>query len=76
MQYLPQWERVAVVTDVGWFRHTVNALRFLMPGEVRVFSTDDAYEGCAWISSPPIPEPTKRIDVQRTSRDMQAVNSD
>ena len=52
MQYIPQWERVAVVTDVGWLRHTVNALRFLIPGEVRVFSTDDAYEGCAWISSP------------------------
>jgi stage II sporulation SpoAA-like protein len=52
MQYLPPWERVAVVTDVGWFRHSVNALRFLIPGEVRVFSTDDAYEGCAWISSP------------------------
>ena len=51
MQYIPQWERVAVVTDVGWLRHTVNALRFLIPGEVRVFSTDDAYEGCAWISS-------------------------
>src|SRR5258708_608851 len=24
----PQWERVAVVTDVGWVRHTVKALRF------------------------------------------------
>jgi len=52
MQCLPQWERVAVVTDVGWFRHSVNALRFLIPGEVRVFSTDDSYEGCAWVSSP------------------------
>ena len=51
MQYIPQWERVAVVTDVGWLRHTVNALRFLIPGEVRVFSTEDAYEGCTWISS-------------------------
>jgi SpoIIAA-like len=52
MQCIPQWERVAVVTDVGWFRQSVNALRFLIPGEVRVFTSDDAYEGCAWISSP------------------------
>ena len=50
--HIPQWERVAIVTDVGWVRHTVNALRFLIPGEVRVYTTDDAYEGCAWISSP------------------------
>jgi SpoIIAA-like len=52
MQCIPQWERVAVVTDVGWFRQSVNALRFLIPGEVRVFTSNDAYEGCAWISSP------------------------
>ena len=51
MGRVPQWERVAVVTDVGWVRHTVNALRFLIPGEVRVFTTPEAYKGCAWISS-------------------------
>ena len=48
---MPQWERVAVVTDVGWLRHTVNALRFVIPGEIRVFPTNQAYQGCAWISS-------------------------
>jgi len=48
---MPQWERVAVVTDVGWLRHTVNALRFVFPGEVRVFPTNQAYQGCAWISA-------------------------
>jgi hypothetical protein len=52
IQPIPQWERVAIVTDVGWVRHTVNALRFLIPGEVRVFTSNEAYQGCAWISSP------------------------
>ena len=52
LEHIPQWERVAIVTDVGWVRHTVNALRFLIPGEVRVFTTHQAYQGCAWISSP------------------------
>ena len=51
---IPQWERVAIVTDVGWVRHTVNALRFLIPGEVRVFTSNEAYDGCAWISAPSI----------------------
>ena len=51
MQYLPQWERVAVVTDVGWFRHSVNALRFLIASEVRVFTSFQAPEGRAWITS-------------------------
>jgi hypothetical protein len=47
----PQWERVAIVTDVSWLRDTINALRFLMQAEVRVFSTSDACQGRAWISS-------------------------
>ena len=51
LESIPQWERVAVVTDVGWLRHTVNALRFVIPGEIRVFPTNQAYQGCAWISA-------------------------
>jgi hypothetical protein len=44
---LPQWERIAVVTDTAWVRQTVNALRFLLASEVRVFSTVEAAEGRA-----------------------------
>ena len=51
LEHIPQWERVAVVTDVGWVRHTVNALRFLMASEVRVFTSFQAPEGRAWITS-------------------------
>jgi hypothetical protein len=49
---LPQWERVAVVTDVGWVRHTVNALRFLIASDIKVFTIAQADEGRAWISAP------------------------
>jgi len=48
---LPQWARIAVVTDVGWIRHTVNALRFLIPGDIRVFATVRAQEGRDWIAA-------------------------
>ena len=51
IEHIPQWERIAVVTDVGWVRHTVNALRFLMASEVRVFTTLEAAEGRVWIAS-------------------------
>ena len=46
-----QWERVAVVTDVGWVRHTVNALRFLIASDIRVFTSFQAPEGRAWITA-------------------------
>ena len=48
---LPQWERVAVVTDVGWVRHTVKALRFLIGSDIRVYTTSQAGDGLAWIRS-------------------------
>ena len=53
MEHIPSCERVAIVTDVGWIRYTVKALRFLIPGEIQVFATDRASEGRAWITATP-----------------------
>lgn len=52
IEHLSRWERVAVVTDVAWIRHAVNAFRFLMPGEVRVFTTGQTSEARKWIVAP------------------------
>ncbi len=49
--HLAQWERVAVVTDVDWIRLAVNAFRFLMPGEMRVFGTGQAADARRWIAA-------------------------
>ena len=46
-------ERVAIVTDIGWVRLTLKAVRFLIPSEIRVFATVQAEEGRAWITAPP-----------------------
>ena len=43
-EHIPQWERVAVVTDVRWARRIVNALRFLTASDVRVFTSFQAPE--------------------------------
>lgn len=45
-------ERIAVVSDTAWVRQFVNALRFLIAGEVRVFTREEADEGLAWIAGP------------------------
>jgi hypothetical protein len=44
-----RWERVAVVTEVGWIKHLVGAFRFVMPGEVRVFANPQVAEARRWI---------------------------
>src|SRR5262245_6703219 len=46
-------ERVAIVTEIGWVRLTAKALRFLIPGEIRVFDTAEAAEGRKWITARP-----------------------
>jgi hypothetical protein len=52
-------ERVAIVTDIGWVRLTVKAVRFLIPSKIRVLATEQAEEGRAWITA----RPGSRADV-------------
>jgi hypothetical protein len=70
-------ERVAIVTDIGWVRLTVKALRFLIPSEIRVFATIEAEEGRAWIRARPgvrtpaetaVPVRARRAPTRRTRR--------
>ena len=53
LEDLSRCERVAIVTDIGWVRLTIKALRFLIPGEIQVFATVRASEGRAWIAATP-----------------------
>jgi hypothetical protein len=68
IDHLPQWERVAVVTDTAWVRHTVNALRFLIASDIRVFTTDEAQEGRAWIADNDVEMPGATTPVRGALR--------
>jgi hypothetical protein len=46
---LPHWERLAVVTDVGWIKQAVSAFAFMIHGEVRVFPVAEAENAKDWI---------------------------
>ena len=47
---LPHWERLAVVTDVGWIKQAVSAFAFMIHGKVRVFPVAEAEEAKKWIA--------------------------
>lgn len=51
VSHLSRWEKFAVVTDVEWIRHTMTFFSFLLPGEMKLFSTDDAAKARKWIVS-------------------------
>jgi stage II sporulation SpoAA-like protein len=46
-----RWERVAVVTDIGWTRNAVWPLGFLIPAKLKVFPTAQAAQGRSWLAS-------------------------
>jgi hypothetical protein len=45
------FERLAVVTDSDWIRRGINLFGPFIPGDVRVFGTNDDAAARAWISS-------------------------
>jgi len=50
MEHFSRWERVAVITDIEWIKHTMQLFSFLMPGTARVYPTADAAQARLWIT--------------------------
>ena len=46
-----KYDRMAVVTDTSWVRHSVKAFGWLIPGDVKVYPSDQLDEARAWITS-------------------------
>lgn len=49
MEHVLRWERIAVVTDVDWIRHTIRAFSFVLPGEVKIFPANEQAKAREWI---------------------------
>jgi hypothetical protein len=49
LRHLTAWERIAVVTDVGWIRPAVKIFGFAMPGDVRVYKNDELEDAKRWL---------------------------
>jgi hypothetical protein len=46
-----RWEKVAVVTNREWLRHSVDIFGHLIPGEVKAFTNKEEAEARTWVSS-------------------------
>jgi len=51
VDYWMRWERIVLVTDVAWLAHMMNAFRFLLPGQLRVYTTSEKDAARAWIET-------------------------
>lgn len=51
VEHFNSWDRMAIVTETEWIKHALNAFRFLLPGQLRVFPITQTAEARAWIVS-------------------------
>jgi hypothetical protein len=50
-EHITRWEKVAVVSDKDWLRHSVAVFGYLIPGEIKAFDTSEESEARAWVAS-------------------------
>lgn len=51
MAHPTRWEKIAVVTDREWLRHSVDIFGYLIPGEIKAFTTAQEADARAWIQT-------------------------
>jgi hypothetical protein len=51
MEHVTRWEKIAVVTDREWLRHSVSIFGHLIPGEIRAFPAAEEGDARAWVAS-------------------------
>ncbi|OBG41546.1 STAS/SEC14 domain-containing protein [Mycobacterium sp. E3198] len=52
LSHFLSWERLAVVSDVDWIKHSVKLFGFMMPAQLRTFPTAEADSAREWIGQP------------------------
>jgi hypothetical protein len=48
-RHLKGWERIAIVSDADWLEHAATVFGWMMPGQVKVFETDDVADAKSWL---------------------------
>jgi hypothetical protein len=48
-QHPKAWKRIAIASDADWLEHSVKAFGWLIPGEIKVFDTDDVDDAKEWL---------------------------
>ena len=47
--HLGSFKRIAIVSDADWLEHALQAIGWLVPGDIEVFDTDEVQEAKRWL---------------------------
>ena len=51
MEHVTRWEKIAVVTDKDWLRHSVDIFGYLIPGQIKAYPAGKEPDARAWVAS-------------------------
>ena len=51
-EHFAHFERMAVVSDKAWVRHSVNAFAWMMPTRIKVYADTEQSDALAWVTEP------------------------
>ena len=51
LAHLRMWERIAVVSDTDWVKHAIHGLGWAIPGEIKVFASNELSDARRWVAS-------------------------
>lgn len=51
-EHFARFERMAVVSDKEWVRHSVNAFAWMMPARIRVYAATEQADAVHWVTEP------------------------
>jgi len=49
--HIKQWEKIAIVSDLEWVRHSASLFGGLIASSIRVFPNAELDTACAWVDS-------------------------
>lgn len=49
LEHIPEWERIAIVSDIEWIRGAISFFGLLFPAKVRVFHNSELADAIRWI---------------------------
>ncbi len=52
-EHFSHFDRMAVVSDKEWVRHSVNAFAWMMPTRIKVYADSEQAEALAWVTESP-----------------------
>ena len=47
--HLGSWKRIAIVSDADWIEHSMRTLGWMVPGDIKVFETDEVRDAKRWL---------------------------